>query len=163
MSLQKLNDERTTDVSSISEILRDSQPQPRRSYYLEGAVAKRSKVITRLIILAHSIALVLIVCMGYLHVMEPITSRFLIAYDCEVVRPADAFATDYVRLATFWLRVSYACTALGLVQFACLLMQKRVESVFQGALLFVLIFLQVSDYLQKEWLFQSYQILMFGV
>ena len=95
--------------------------------------------------------------------MEPITSNFLKIYECEVIRPTDPFANSYIVAATFWLQVSYFCTVVGVLQLVILLWYRRVESVFQCLLLAGLVFLQISGYLQKEWILQSYNVLTFGV
>jgi hypothetical protein len=125
---------------------------------------KQSSVVFRVCIVVVHFGIVLwIMSMCYLHEVEPITSKFLSNYGCEVIRPTDLFASLYVEQAKFWLQVSYACTVAGVIQFANLLWNRRVESVFQGLLLAVLVFLQISDYLQKEWIFQSYQVLTYGV
>jgi hypothetical protein len=164
MLLQRSNGERITGVNSKNEIQEGNPPPHLLSKHRVEYGAKQSRfVLHKGIAATHCCIALLISSMIYLHTMEPITSKFLTIYGCEVIRPTDPFANLYIAEAKFWLRVSYSCTIVGAFQLAILLTYRRVESVFQGLLLAGLVFLQISGYLQREWLLHSYNVLTFGV
>ena len=103
------------------------------------------------------------ISMAGMHIYEPITTGVLARNSCDVVRPTDSFSSEYVQECHHWLLVSYASGLTGIIQFFWLLAKRRVECVFQFFLWGVLAFLQTADYLQCVWMYQSYQILIYGI
>ena len=101
--------------------------------------------------------------MIYIHVMEPVTARFLDTYGVESMKLSDAFSGDYVVECQRILVLSYSCSLCCIAQFLVLLWHRRVECVLQAIGVLVLIFLQTEDYLRQVWLLESYSVIIYGV